>query len=43
MTQTHPSQAPVVIIGGGVIGISIAYHLGRLGLRDMPSPKRTRV
>ncbi len=29
-----PSQARVVIIGGGVIGCSIAYHLGKLGWSD---------
>jgi 4-methylaminobutanoate oxidase (formaldehyde-forming) len=30
-----PSQARVVIIGGGVIGCSIAYHLAKLGRRDV--------
>ncbi|MGA8707293.1 MAG: FAD-dependent oxidoreductase [Steroidobacteraceae bacterium] len=30
-----PTQARVVIIGGGVIGCSIAYHLTRLGWRDV--------
>lgn len=30
-----PSQARVVIIGGGVIGCSIAYHLTQLGWRDV--------
>ena len=30
-----PSQAQVVIIGGGVIGTSIAYHLTKLGWRDV--------
>jgi glycine cleavage system aminomethyltransferase T/glycine/D-amino acid oxidase-like deaminating enzyme len=30
-----PEQARVVIIGGGVIGCSIAYHLTRLGWRDV--------
>jgi heterotetrameric sarcosine oxidase gamma subunit len=30
-----PSRARVVIIGGGVIGCSIAYHLARLGWRDV--------
>ena len=30
-----PSQARVVIIGGGVIGCSIAYHLSRLGWHDV--------
>lgn len=28
-------QAEIVIIGGGVIGISIAYHLAQLGRRDV--------
>jgi heterotetrameric sarcosine oxidase gamma subunit len=30
-----PSRARVVIIGGGVIGCSIAYHLTKLGWRDV--------
>jgi glycine cleavage system aminomethyltransferase T/glycine/D-amino acid oxidase-like deaminating enzyme len=30
-----PTQARVVIIGGGVIGCSIAYHLAKLGWRDV--------
>ena len=30
-----PKQAQVVIIGGGVIGISIAYHLSKLGWKDV--------
>ncbi len=29
-----PRSAGVVIIGGGVVGCSIAYHLGRRGARD---------
>lgn len=33
--ENLPSQARVVIIGGGVIGCSIAYHLTRLGWRDV--------
>ena len=30
-----PSRARVVIIGGGVIGASVAYHLTRLGHNDL--------
>jgi heterotetrameric sarcosine oxidase gamma subunit len=30
-----PGQARVVIIGGGVIGCSVAYHLTQLGWRDV--------
>ena len=29
------AAARVVIIGGGVIGASVAYHLTRLGVRDV--------
>ena len=30
-----PAQARVVIIGGGVIGCSVAYHLTKLGWKDV--------
>ena len=30
-----PTQAQVVIIGGGIIGTSIAYHLAKLGWQDV--------
>ena len=33
--KTLPAYARVVIIGGGVIGCSIAYHLTKLGWRDV--------
>ena len=33
--STPPSRARVVIIGGGVIGCSVAYHLTKLGWRDV--------
>ncbi len=33
--QDLPQQARVVIIGGGVIGCSVAYHLGHLGWTDV--------
>jgi 4-methylaminobutanoate oxidase (formaldehyde-forming) len=35
MTNKLPSHAQVVIIGGGVIGCSVAYHLTKLGWRDI--------
>ncbi|MEX1301047.1 MAG: FAD-dependent oxidoreductase, partial [Desulfotignum sp.] len=30
-----PGHARVVIIGGGIIGCSIAYHLGQMGCREV--------
>ena len=33
--QEVPKNSRVVIIGGGVIGCSIAYHLGHLGWSDV--------
>lgn len=35
MTDKLPSSAQVVIVGGGVIGCSIAYHLTKLGITDV--------
>jgi sarcosine dehydrogenase len=32
---TLPSQARIVVIGGGAVGCSIAYHLGKLGQKDV--------
>src|SRR6202790_1159984 len=34
-TKALPARARVVIVGGGVIGCSIAYHLGKLGWSDV--------
>jgi len=33
--EVLPDRAQVVIVGGGVIGASIAYHLTKLGWRDV--------
>ncbi|MFU0504391.1 GcvT family protein [Pseudaminobacter sp. NGMCC 1.201702] len=35
MANVFPTQARVVIVGGGIIGCSVAYHLTRLGCRDV--------
>jgi glycine/D-amino acid oxidase-like deaminating enzyme len=35
MRDALPARAQVVIIGGGVIGTSVAYHLTRRGLTDV--------
>ncbi len=34
-TRGLPDRAQVVIVGGGVIGVSIAYHLTKLGWTDV--------
>ncbi|MFZ4721315.1 MAG: FAD-dependent oxidoreductase, partial [Ilumatobacteraceae bacterium] len=34
VSDALPSRARVVVIGGGVIGTSIAYHLGHMGWTD---------
>ena len=33
--QTLPSQARAVIVGGGIVGSSVAYHLTKLGWTDV--------
>ncbi|HLB39722.1 MAG TPA: FAD-dependent oxidoreductase [Actinomycetota bacterium] len=38
-----PARAQVVIVGGGVIGASIAYHLTELGITDVVVLERTRL
>lgn len=35
MQNKLPSHAEYVIVGGGIIGLSVAYHLTRLGHRDI--------
>jgi 4-methylaminobutanoate oxidase (formaldehyde-forming) len=30
-----PASAKVVIVGGGIVGCSVAYHLGKMGLTDV--------
>ena len=38
-----PAHASIVIIGGGAIGTSIAYHLGKLGVGDVVVLERDRL
>ncbi|MFT5203604.1 MAG: glycine cleavage system T protein [Candidatus Aldehydirespiratoraceae bacterium] len=35
MASTLPDRAQVVIVGGGIVGASIAYHLTRRGITDV--------
>ena len=35
MTNSLPTHAEVVIVGGGIVGCSIAYHLTCLGITDV--------
>ncbi len=35
MAQSLPQSAQVVVIGGGVVGCSVAYHLGHRGWKDV--------
>ncbi|HEY0881214.1 MAG TPA: FAD-dependent oxidoreductase, partial [Archangium sp.] len=43
MAPVLPSHARVVIIGGGVIGTSVAYHLAHLGWKDVVLLERDKV
>lgn len=35
MPSKQPDSAQVVIIGGGIVGVSVAYHLAKLGVTDV--------
>ena len=35
MADTLPEQAQVVIVGGGAVGCSVAYHLTKIGITDV--------
>src|SRR5689334_13134244 len=41
--QKHPQDARVVIVGGGIIGCSIAYHLAHAGWKDVVLLERDRL
>src|SRR6186997_1502746 len=38
-----PSRARVVIVGGGIIGTSVAYHLAHMGWKDVVLLERDRI
>ncbi|HSI54454.1 MAG TPA: FAD-dependent oxidoreductase, partial [Ramlibacter sp.] len=33
--MTLPSPAQIIIVGGGIVGCSVAYHLAKLGRTDV--------
>ena len=43
MTAPLPRHARVVILGGGIVGVSIAYHLAKLGWSDIVLLERKRL
>jgi len=43
MSEQIPKQAQVVIIGGGIVGCSVAYHLGKIGWKDIVLLERKAV
>lgn len=43
MSKPLPTTARVVIIGGGVIGCSVAYHLAKLGWQDVVLLERKKL
>ena len=43
MTKTIPQSASAVIIGGGVAGCSVAYHLAKYGWKDVVLVERDQL
>jgi heterotetrameric sarcosine oxidase gamma subunit len=43
VTSALPERARVVVIGGGVIGCSVAYHLAHMGCKDVVLLERDRL
>ena len=35
MSKSLPPRADVVVIGGGIVGCSVAYHLTKEGITDV--------
>ena len=43
MTAALPTHSRVVIVGGGIIGCSVAYHLAKLGKTDVVLIERNKL
>jgi len=43
MSAQLPTHARVVVIGGGIVGCSVAYHLCKIGWRDVVLLERKRI
>src|ERR1043165_6476609 len=43
MVEGVPKEARVVIIGGGIVGCSVAYHLTRLGWSEIARSERRQL
>jgi 4-methylaminobutanoate oxidase (formaldehyde-forming) len=43
LPASAPSSAKVVIVGGGIVGCSVAYHLGRMGWSDVLLLERAKL
>ena len=43
MPNNIPSSAKVVVIGGGVAGCSVAYHLAKFGWNDVVLLERDQI
>lgn len=43
MLNQFPTQARVVIIGGGIVGCSLAYHLAKMGEKDVVLVERHKL
>jgi len=43
MTEALPTAARVVIVGGGIVGCSVAYHLAKLGWTDVVLLERKEI
>ena len=43
MSKALPKQADVVIIGGGIVGCSIAYHLTQIGITNVVVLERKKL